>query len=280
MKFSLFVPSIIFIAHFYNRKLLVIFIKNNIFSLSFSKIFLTPVYRMMIVVSLFGENGSGDGFPLHSPKHFLGILEPFSGTGHLAGIDPRLILRTWRSLSKLRCSSISIAARRNSSVCLIRYPFGASRQSRQCQTRCSCFLFWQIIIFLVKRTPIVIYKGLTYKLELLIVISIYIHYVMNILSVISILSLLRIQKNLPLKVFWPCHISTILYSLYSYFIKDKNFIKDISRKTMVINVEIWLRISSSVAVLLFQLTRGKSVDGNSCVAESGILMRSGRFKER
>lgn len=79
------------------------------FSPSLSTIFLAPVYRMMLDVSLFGKNGSGDGLPLHSPKHFLGILEPFSGTGHLAGIDPRLILRTRRSLSKLCRSSIPVA---------------------------------------------------------------------------------------------------------------------------------------------------------------------------
>lgn len=53
-----------------------------------------PVYRMMLDVSLPGENGSRDGLSLHSPKHFLGILEPLSGTGHLVGIDPGLVLRT------------------------------------------------------------------------------------------------------------------------------------------------------------------------------------------
>lgn len=77
------------------------------------------MYRMMLDVSLPGENRPGDGLPLHRPKHFLGILEPLSGTGHLTGIDPRLILRTRRSLSKFRRASIPVAARRNSPVRLI-----------------------------------------------------------------------------------------------------------------------------------------------------------------
>lgn len=82
---------------------------------------------MMLEVSLPGENGPGDGLPLHRPKHFLGILEPFSGTGYLTGIDPGLILRTRRTLSKFRRSPIPVAARRNSPVRLAGQPFGASR---------------------------------------------------------------------------------------------------------------------------------------------------------
>jgi len=166
----------------------------------------------MIVVSLFRENRSGDGLPLHSPKHFLGILEPFSRTGHLAGIDPRLILRTRRSLSKFRRSSIPVAARRNSSVCLIGYPFGASRQSRQCQTRCSCFLFWQIIILLVQRTPIVIYEWLTYKLALLILISVYIIY--NEYSFYQCFIAYRYKKSTVKSILTLYHISNIMFILY------------------------------------------------------------------
>lgn len=57
------------------------------------------------------QDRSGDGLPLHSPEHLLGILEPLSGAGHLAGIDPRLVLRARRSLSEFRRSAISVAAR-------------------------------------------------------------------------------------------------------------------------------------------------------------------------
>lgn len=85
-----------------------------------------PVNRMTFHISLSRKNRPCDGLSLHGSEHLLGILESLSGTGHLARIDSRLILRARRPLSELRCPATSIATRRNTSVHLAAQSFGAS----------------------------------------------------------------------------------------------------------------------------------------------------------
>lgn len=112
-----------------------------------------PVHSMAIVLISGPCNyASREILPFHGLEHLLGILESLPGASHLKWINFWLVLRAWRALTVLWCSSCTIMRVWRDSSCWTHWALRTSRETRQC----NCCRFLEILWIFRSISPIFI----------------------------------------------------------------------------------------------------------------------------